>query len=64
MVNLDLFHPVLSCSFCMRGLCSADVTAGEESNPVTHTDSQAVLSALCWQRCTLIRLEGQSALFY
>lgn len=48
----------------MHGLCSADVTAGGEPNPVSHTDSQAVLSALYWRWCTLIRLEGQSALFF
>lgn len=54
---------VLLCAFCMHGLCTAAVTAGGESNPVTHTDSQAALSAFCWRWCTLIRLEGQSVLF-
>ena len=63
MLNLEYFHSLLSRSFCMHGLCSADVTAGGEPNPVTHTDSRAVLSALCWRCCTLIRVEGQSALF-
>lgn len=61
ILNLELFH--FLCVFCMHGLCTAAVTAGEESNPVTHTDSQAALSALCWRCCTLIRLEGQSVLF-
>lgn len=45
---LKLEHFLLSCAFCMHSLCSADVTAGGEPNPVSHTDSQAVLSALCW----------------
>lgn len=64
MLNLERFPlSVLPCALCMHGLCSADVTAGGEPNPVSHTDSQAVLSALYWWWCALIRLEGQSALF-
>lgn len=65
MLNLERFPlSVLPCALCMHGLCSADVTAGGEPNPVSHTDSQAVLSALYWQWCALIRLEGQSAHFF
>ena len=49
MLNLERFPlSVLPCALCMHGLCSADVTAGGEPNPVSHTDSQAVLSALYW----------------
>lgn len=65
MLNLERFPlSVLPCALCMHGLCSADVTAGGEPNPVSHTDSRAVLSALYWRWCALIRLEGQSELFF